>query len=172
VGGTLHLPRHDYDPYDAPYSNAAKLHAAGVTVAIHSKGSGSSGGETSARNLPFEAATAVAYGLPEEIAIKAVTLTPAQVLGVADDIGSLEAGKRANVVVTAGHLLQPTTRVLALFVDGEPLRPDSRHSQLYAKYRHRLDEIRAGRARLGIDQAPGSLTGSGGATGTSTRASR
>ncbi len=173
VGGTLHLPRHEYDPYDAPYSNAAKLHAAGVTVAIHSKGSGSSGGETSARNLPFEAATAVAYGLPEEVAIKAVTLTPAQVLGVADDIGSLEAGKRANVVVTAGHLLQPTTRVLALFVDGEPLRPDSRHSQLYAKYRHRLDEVRAGRARLGIDQAPSSLTGgTGGASGTSPGASR
>jgi imidazolonepropionase-like amidohydrolase len=165
VGGTLHLPRHEYDPYDAPYSNAAKLHAAGVTVAIHSKGSGSSGGETSARNLPFEAATAVAYGLPEDVAIKAVTLTPAQVLGVADDIGSLEAGKRANVVVTAGHVLQPTTRVLALFIDGEPLRPDSRHSQLYAKYRHRLDEVRAGRARLGIDQAPSSLTnGSSGAS--------
>ncbi len=139
-----------------------------MTVAIHSKGSGSSGGETSARNLPFEAAAAVAFGLPEDVALKAVTLTPAQVLGIADEVGSLETGKRANVVVTAGHLLQPTTRVLALFVDGEPLRPDSRHSQLYAKFRHRLDEVRAGRARLGIDQAPSSLIGTGGGNGNGT----
>jgi hypothetical protein len=150
LAGTLNLPRREYDPYDSAYANAAKLHAAGVTVAIHSKSSG----ETSARNLPFEAAAAVAFGLPEDVAIRAVTLTPAQILGVADQVGSLEPGKRANVVVTAGHLLQPTTPVLALFIDGEPLRPESRHTQLYAKYRRRLDEVRAGRARLGIDQAP------------------
>ena len=165
VGGTLKLPRHDYDPYDAEYANPAKLHAAGVTVAIHSKAGGSSN-ETAARNLPFEAATAVAFGLPEEVAIKAVTLTPAQILGVADQVGSLETGKRANLVVTAGHLLQPTTPVLALFIDGEPLRPESRHTRLYAKYRHRLDEVRAGRARLGIEQIPTSFTGTG--TGAST----
>jgi imidazolonepropionase-like amidohydrolase len=160
VGGTLKLPRHDYDPYDAEYANPAKLHAAGVTVAIHSKEGGASN-ETSARNLPFEAATAVAFGLPEEIALKAVTLTPAQILGVADQVGSLETGKRANLVVTAGHLLQPTTPVLALFIDGEPIRPESRHTRLYAKYRHRLDEVRAGRARLGIEQATTSFTGTG-----------
>jgi imidazolonepropionase-like amidohydrolase len=155
VGGTLNLPRHDYDPYDAVYTNPAKLHAAGVTVAIRSKSSG----ETAARNLPFEAASAVAFGLPEDVALRAVTLTPAQILGVADQVGSLETGKRANLVVTAGHLLQPTTPVLALFIDGEPLRPESRHTQLYAKYRRRLDEIRAGRARLGIDQAPTKISG-------------
>ena len=61
--------------------------------------------------------------------------------------------------MTAGHLLQPTTPVLALFIDGEPLRPESRHTRLYAKFRHRLDEVRAGRARLGIEQTPTSLTG-------------
>jgi imidazolonepropionase-like amidohydrolase len=157
LAGTLNLPRHQYDPYDSAYASAAKLHAAGVTVAIHSK----SNGETAVRNLPFEAATAVAFGLPEDVALRAVTLTPAQILGVADQVGSLEPGKRANVVVTAGNLLQPTTPVLALFIDGEPLRPESRHTQLYAKYRHRLDEVRAGRARLGIDQAPNKFSGAG-----------
>src|SRR4029077_168080 len=86
---------------------------------------------------------------------------PAQILGVADQIGSLETGKRANVVVTAGHLLEPTTPVLALFIDGEPVRPESRHTQLYAKYRRRLDEVRAGRARLGIDEAPTQTSGGG-----------
>jgi imidazolonepropionase-like amidohydrolase len=171
VGGTLKLPRHDYDPYDAEYANPAKLHAAGVTVAIHSK-SGASTNETAARNLPFEAATAIAFGLPEETALKAVTLTPAQILGVADQIGSLETGKRANLVVTAGHILQPTTPVLALFIDGEPLRPESRHTRLYAKYRHRLDEVRAGRARLGIEQVPTSFTGTGASTPPRTQAER
>ena len=80
VGGTLNLPRHDYDPYDAAYANPAKLHAAGVTVAIQSNRRGSTS-ETAARNLPFEAASAIAFGLPEDVALKAVTLTPAQILG-------------------------------------------------------------------------------------------
>ena len=124
------------------------------------------------RNLPYEAATAVAFGLPEEVALKAVTLTPAQILGVADQVGSLETGKRANLVVTAGHLLQPTTPVLALFIDGEPLRPESRHTQLYAKYRRRLDEVRAGRARLGIDDAPTKLSGAAAPQPAKTQAER
>jgi adenine deaminase len=122
--------------------------------------------------LPFEAASAVAFGLPEDVALKAVTLTPSQILGVADQVGSLEAGKRANLVVTAGHLLQPTTPVLALFIDGEPLRPESRHTRLYAKFRHRLDEVRAGRARLGIEQMPTSLTGAGSPNPSRTQAER
>jgi adenine deaminase len=100
------------------------------------------------------------------VGLQAVTMIPAQILGIADQVGSLEAGKRANLVVTAGHLLQPTTPVLALFIDGEPLRPESRHTQLHAKFRRRLDEVRAGRARLGIDVAPTSLSGAGAPTRT------
>jgi imidazolonepropionase-like amidohydrolase len=150
VAGTLRLPRHEYDPYDAVYSNAAKLHAAGVTLAIRSQAGGPGSG-TAGRNLPYEAASAAAFGLPEDVALQAVTLAPARILGVADKVGSLEPGKRANLVITAGHILQPTTPVLALFVDGQPLRPESRHTQLYAKYQRRLDEIQAGKAHLGID---------------------
>jgi imidazolonepropionase-like amidohydrolase len=158
VAGTLRLPRHEHDPYDAVYANPAKLHAAGVTVAIRAD-AGGPGSATSGRNLPYEAATAVAFGLPEDVALRSVTLTAAEILGVADQVGSLESGKRANLVVTAGHLLQPTTTVLALFIDGRPIAPESRHTQLYAKYRRRLDEVRAGRARLGIDRPATSLSG-------------
>jgi imidazolonepropionase-like amidohydrolase len=172
IGGTLNLPRHPYDPYDSAYANPAKLSAAGVTLAIHSRSGGSGGGETAARNLPFEAATAVAFGLPLDAALKAITINPAQILGVADQVGSLETGKRANIVVTAGHLIQPTTPVLALFIDGEPLRPESRHTLLYAKYRRRLDEVRAGRARLGIDEAPTKISGRGTALPAKTQAER
>ena len=101
------------------YATAAKLHAAGVPFAIRSQAGGPSAA-TALRNLPYEAATAVAFGLPEDAAVQAVTIAPARILGVADQVGSIEAGKRANLVVTAGHVLQPTTTVLALFIDGEP----------------------------------------------------
>ena len=107
---------------------------------------------TNGRNLPYEAATAVAFGLPEDVALRAVTLTPAQVLGVADRVGSLETGKCANLVVTAGHILQPTTSVLALFIEGKPVTPESRHTQLYAKYQRRLLEVKAGVAPLGLER--------------------
>ena len=80
-------------------------------------------------------AVAVAYGLPEAAALRAVTLAPAEILGVADQLGSLEVGKRANLVLTAGHILQPTTEVKGLFLAGKPLAPESRHTRLYAKYR-------------------------------------
>ena len=75
-----------------------------------------------------------------------------RILGVADRLGSLEVGKRANLVVTAGHILQPTTSVLALFIDGKPLTPESRHTQLYSRYLRGLEEVRAGSAPLGLDR--------------------
>ena len=162
VGGTLNLPRHDYDPYDAAYANPAKLHTAGVAVAIHSKSSGETAALYSIRG---------GGGVADELPTSTLT-TPAQILGVADQVGSLDTGKRANLVITAGHLLQPTTPVLAHFIDGEPLRPESRHTQLYAKYRRRLDDVRAGRARLGIDQAPSTISGTGSASPPTTQSER
>ena len=101
---------------------------------------------------------AVAYGLPESAALRAVTLAPAEILGVADQIGSLEVGKKANLVITAGHILQPTTDVKGLFITGKPLTPDSRHTRLYAKFKGRLAEVKAGTAPLGIDTDPGTTT--------------
>ncbi|SIN89942.1 Imidazolonepropionase [Singulisphaera sp. GP187] len=150
VGGTLRVPGEPSDPYDAPYANPARLHEAGVSFAIRSNPTGAQQA-TAARNLPYEAAIAVAFGLPEAEALKSVTLAPAQILGVSEQVGSLEAGKRANLVITAGHLLQPTTEVKALFLDGKPIDPKSRHTRLYEKYRRRLAEVRAGTAILGID---------------------
>ncbi len=155
VGGTLRLPTSSTDPYDAAYANPARLHEAGVTFAIKSGGSDVG---TASRNLPYDAGMAVAYGLPEAAALKAVTLAPAEILGVADQLGSLEVGKRANLVITAGHVLQPTTEVKGLFLAGKPLSPESRHTRLYAKFRGRLAEVKAGTAPLGIESDPGSPT--------------
>ena len=87
VGPIMTLPQERYDPYDAPFACPAKLHAAGVRFCIRSAGT------TNTRNLPYEAAMAASYGLPPEEALKAVTLYPAQILGVADQTGQHLGGQ-------------------------------------------------------------------------------
>jgi imidazolonepropionase-like amidohydrolase len=143
LGPLMVLPQERYDPYDAPFAAAARLHEAGVKFCIRS------GGTTNTRNLPYEAAMAASYGLPVEEALKAVTLYPAEILGVADQLGSIEPGKRANLVLTNGDLLQASTQVLAVIIDGKPLEPTSKHTRLYERYRERLREVREGKAPLG-----------------------
>jgi imidazolonepropionase-like amidohydrolase len=137
------MPQETYDPYDAPFACAARLHEAGVKFCIRS------GGGTNTRNLPYEAAMAVSYGLPPEEGLKAVTLYPAQILGVADQMGSVEEGKRANLVLTNGDLLQASTQVLGLFIDGKPLEPTNKQTRLYERYKERLQEVKDGQAPLG-----------------------
>ncbi len=143
VGPVMAMPSESTDPYDAPYACPARLCQAGVRFAIHSTGS------TNSRNLPYEAAMAASYGLPPEEALKAVTLYPAQILGVDKEVGTIEKGKRANLVITNGDLLQPSTQVLGLFIDGRPLQPTSKQTRLYEKYQERLREVKEGRASLG-----------------------
>jgi imidazolonepropionase-like amidohydrolase len=143
LGPTMTLPNDANDPFDAPYACGAKLHEAGVRFCIRS------GGMANTRNLPYEAAMAVSYGLPPEEGLKAVTLYPAQILGIADQLGSIETGKRANLVLTNGDILQASTQVLALFIDGKPLEPTSKHTRLYERYRERLKEVKEGKAPLG-----------------------
>ena len=147
VGGTLNLPAHEHDPYDARLCQPGAAARGGGDGRDHARRAAARPAATDGRNLPYEAATAIAFGLPEDAALKAVTLTPAQILGVADQVGSLEAGKRANLVVTAGHILQPTTPVLALFMDGKPVMPESRHTRLYDKY---LSPAPRGRSRASL----------------------
>lgn len=135
LGPVMSMPRESYDPYDAPYACAEKLRQAGVKFCIRS------GGGTNTRNLPYEAAMAVSYGLPVEEALKAVTLYPAQILGLEKEVGSIEVGKRANLVLTNGDILQTTTNVYGLFIDGKPIAPTSKHTRLYERYLQRLREI-------------------------------
>jgi imidazolonepropionase-like amidohydrolase len=143
LGPIMTLPQESYDPFDAPFTSALKLHEAGVAFCIRSSGT------SNTRNLPYEAAMAVSYGLPPEEGLKAVTLYPAKILGAADQLGSLEPGKRANLVLTNGDLLQASTQVLAVFIDGKPLEPTSKHTRLYERYRERLKEVKEGKAPLG-----------------------
>jgi imidazolonepropionase-like amidohydrolase len=143
LGPMMVMPQEAYDPYDAPYACAARLHEAGVGFCIRSAGS------TNTRNLPYEAAMAASYGLPRDEALKAVTLYPAQILGIADRLGTVEVGKTANLVLTDGDLLQASTQVQALFIAGVPLEPTNKQTRLYERYRQRLQEVKEGKAPLG-----------------------
>jgi imidazolonepropionase-like amidohydrolase len=141
LGPVMSLPRESGERYDAAYTAAAKLHAAGVTFCIRSAGSNNT------RNLPYEAAMAVAHGLPADEGLKAVTLYPAQILGVADKLGTIESGKRANLVIASGDLLQASTQVLSVFIDGRPYEPTNKQTRLYDKYRKRLTEVQSSQSQ-------------------------
>ena len=132
VGPVMRKPVEDYDPFDAPYANAGRLYEAGVKFCFRSDTASNS------RNAPFEAAMAVAYGLPELEALRAVTLTSAEILGVADRLGSLTAGKRATAIITDGSPLQQTTQIKGILINGQPFQPESRQTRFYEKYRARL----------------------------------
>lgn len=126
------LPTRDDDAYDSLFDVAGKLQKAGVKFCIST---GDTGAE--ARDLPYHAGIASAFGLPKEEALKSVTLYPAQILGVADRVGSIEVGKMANVVVTNGDILEPTTKILHLFINGYKLPLTSRHTELYEQFKDR-----------------------------------
>lgn len=137
LGPVMSLPREMGEKYDAPMVAAAKLYEAGVRFCIRSPGS------HNARNLPYEAAMAVSYGLPPEEGLKAVTLYPAEILGVADKFGTIEVGKRANLVIANGDVLQASTQVLSVFIEGRPYEPTSKQTRLFDKYEKRLKEFRS-----------------------------
>jgi imidazolonepropionase-like amidohydrolase len=155
IGAVMARPFTEYDPFDAQYANPGRLHEAGVLFAVRSVGSTTAGFSASnSRNAPFEAGMAVAYGLPEEEALKAVTLNAARILQVDDRLGSLAPGKMANVIICDGSPLQQTTEYKGIFVAGKPYAPESRHTRLYEKYRGRLHEIQAQRQQDAKQVAP------------------
>ncbi len=139
IGGVLTTPMRRWEPYDTPFTNARKLYEAGVTFCI--AGSGGSFEAPNERNLPYHAAMAAAFGLPEEEALKAITLYPAQILGVADRVGSIEVGKDATLIVTTGNPLDIRTKVEREFIQGRDIDLSSRHTQLYEKYRTKYQRL-------------------------------
>ena len=136
VGPVLALPSSDFDPYDAAYANAALLHRAGIEVAIMAAD------DDNTRNLPQHAGFASAYGLPREEALRAITYTPAKLLGLEQELGSLAIGKIADVVVTDGDLLEATTHVSAVLIDGRVQDLGNRQTELYEAYRARLQRLK------------------------------
>ena len=130
--GIFSLPSREDDAYDSLYENPAKLQQAGVRFCIST---GDAGPEV--RNLAQYAGMAAAYGLSKADAIRSVTLYPAQILNVADRLGSIEPGKMANLVVTDGDLLEIRTRIRYLLIDGRPVVLSSRHTELNDAFKNR-----------------------------------
>lgn len=128
-------PVHDVDGYDIHYATPARLHAMGVTVAF-TEGTDRFGA-SNIRNIPYAAAQAVAFGLPREEAWKGLTLYPAQMLGVADRLGSIEVGKEASLIAVDGDILDIRAHVRRSWIAGKELSLESRHTRLYEKYRNR-----------------------------------
>jgi imidazolonepropionase-like amidohydrolase len=131
VGGVYRLPmRHD-EAYDTPFTVAARLHKAGVKFCISGAGRF---GASNVRNLPYHAAMAAAFGLPRDEALRAITLSPAEILGVAKKVGSLEVGKHATLIITNGDPLETPTQVEAAYVQGRAVVLNDRHKRLWKKY--------------------------------------
>ena len=126
-------PTRDVDAYDAHFAAPAVLQKAGVKVVF-----GLSGARDSlVKNLPYDAAQAVAFGLPPEEALKGITLYPAQVAGVAERLGSIEAGKDATLFVSDGDILDIRSNVKRMWIAGKEVSLESRHTRFYEKYKNR-----------------------------------
>lgn len=139
LAGTFNLPARRDEAYDAPYTAPGKLHAAGVKFCI-AMGTDGASEPANERNLPYEAALAAGYGLSRAEALRSVTLSAAEILGVGAELGSLDVGKRATLFVSDGDALEVTSRVLAAYIDGAPIDLRSRHTELYEKYKKRLGQ--------------------------------
>lgn len=130
------LPLQEWHDVDAPFKTPFLLHEAGLKVGI-------GGGATSVdrqRNLPFFAGTAAAYGLDRETALSLVTLNSAEILGVADRVGSLEVGKDATLFISEGDALDMrTSQVLGAYIQGRDIDLFGTQQELYERFRDKYE---------------------------------
>ncbi|MCA0445670.1 MAG: amidohydrolase family protein [Bacteroidetes bacterium] len=137
IGSVFSMPGNRDDDFDISYKTAKLYHDAGIPFAITNLNSDMTGSESNLRNLPHEAGYSVGFGLPHDEGFKAISLYPAQILGVADRIGSLEVGKDASIMVTDGDPLEVISNVEFLFIDGAKIELKSHHTVLRDKYEER-----------------------------------
>jgi imidazolonepropionase-like amidohydrolase len=133
-GGIHGTPGQD-EPYDVRYATPSLLHEAGVDFALYS------GSVANVFSLTYEVGMAVAFGLPMEKALRALTLDAARILGVEDRLGSIEEGKMANLIITTGNPVEYTSQVETMFIRGERIPWDDKFNRLLRQYRARAGEI-------------------------------
>jgi len=129
---TANVTVNDWDPYDTPYVTAGLLHRAGIPFAFMTDSF------SEVMNLPHRAGSTIAYGLPWDAALKALTLDAATILGVADRVGSLQPGKDANLLVTQGDPFELNSAVRYVFIGGKPIPLQSKHTELRDQYLARV----------------------------------
>lgn len=130
LGSAHQLPQRRWESYDSVYTAAGKLAAAGVRLAIANEG-----GASDERNLPYQAASYAAFGLGRDAALRAITLGPAEILGVDQRLGSLEVGKDATLFVADGDALESFTKVERAWIQGREVDMSNKQTRLYEKYR-------------------------------------
>ncbi len=132
-------PNRNWEPLDASTGQPRRLHEAGVRFAI-------AGGSSAAyaNRLPYEAGAAIAYGLPADEALKAVTLYPAQFLGIDDRVGSLQTGRDATLLITTGHPLEYSTIIEQAYIEGRQIDMMDAHKRFFEKYREKQQQRSGG----------------------------
>jgi len=129
------LPTLEDDGVDQPYKTPYQLQKAGVLFAINDED-----GQHRGKNLPFNAGTAVAYGLTKEEALSAITLNAAKILGIADKTGSIEVGKDANIVISDGDILDMrSNKISNVLIQGRMVDLTDKHKQLYERYKGKYE---------------------------------
>lgn len=136
VAACQRLPQRASDPYDTPFTVPERLRQAGIKFCIASPYSA-----TAIRNLPYQAGAAAAHGLPADEALKAITLYAAEILGVADRVGSLETGKDATLIITTGDPIETVTQVEQAFIQGRAVDLNNRHKRLWDKYQEKYRRL-------------------------------
>lgn len=131
LGPRQSLPSSPDDPVDINYDIPRILANKGVRFAI------STGSSSDVRTLPFEVGNSVAHGLSWDDGLRAITLTPAEMFGLADKIGSIDKGKIANLIVADGDIMEFQTKITHVFIKGEDIPLESKHTKLYEKYNAR-----------------------------------
>jgi imidazolonepropionase-like amidohydrolase len=141
IAGTLRLPHNRDDAYDAAYTLPERLRRAGVKYCI---GMGGRFSDSNMRNLPYNAAMSVGFGLSQHEALRAITLYPAEILDVSDRVGSLTVGKDATLFVTDGDILETSTQVEMAFIQGRQVDLSNRHKRLWNKYQEKYRRLGEG----------------------------
>lgn len=138
IGRVHSLPEYEEDPVDQPFALAAQLHAAGVKFCIQNSGDMEA---MNARNLPFQAGTCIAYGLPAEEAVKSLTLNTAEIIGINKDYGSIEEGKSATLFVSDGDAFDMRSNNVTLaLINGKFMSLENSQKQLYEKYHNKYQK--------------------------------
>ncbi|MEN7548497.1 amidohydrolase family protein [Rapidithrix thailandica] len=135
TGPVLSTPSRGYDRYDKAYANAGLMKKAGVKVAIRTSEA------ENVRNLPYHAGFAAAYGLGKKEALEAVTIVPAEIFGLAQEMGSLEKGKQATLFITDGDPFETKTQVKQVFIKGWKVPLINRQTLLYDEFLERSDQV-------------------------------
>ena len=129
------LPTSEDDDVDQPFKTPAVLQQAGVLFALTDED-----GQTTGRNLMFNAGTAASYGLTKEEALQSITLNAAKILGIANRTGSVEVGKDANIIISEGDILDmKSSVVIRAFIQGRDINLDDKHKQMNERYKKKYN---------------------------------